>query len=545
MLYNFIHLTFPPWHSSLLYAKFTMRKSIAALFACHLAAADYTGQYRPQAHFSPPSGFMNDPNGLFRDGNGVWHLYYQYNPTDIVGGNQHWGHATSPDLYHWTNYDPVLAPTPELGAMFTGSAIVDVNNTSGFFPGQSNGVVAVYTAATPNGQKQALAYSKDSGYTFTQYSGNPVLSYSSPDFRDPKVFWHEATQKWVMVVAFSDESAVGFYTSPNLKDWTLGSRFAYTGQGGGATECPNITPIPFIPEGASSADHTVWLLYISQGGGNPLGGTMSQYYVGNFDGTTFHAFGDVREVEFGMDNYAAQFWNTATLPKDWRKTGIAGIGWASNGLYANSLPSGQTEGWRSSNTAPRRYYITNSTALQQDFALVSQPWSIDTVKGQQLGTSQSLGNSVLTAKSTGDASSAGTFFIEADVAGLNSGSTGATLKFTISSSTTGESLTATQTFDGGNQFVMDRSNTRGFNDTDFTSPKPTIELATITSYKVQLLVDRSIWEAFVMDGLRVATELFYTSEPSELDTVTITSNGFGQDATVSATVWNLKSTWAT
>ena len=140
-----------------------------------MAMADYAGQYRPQVHFSPPTGFMNDPNGLFRDETGTWHLYYQYNPTDIVGGNQHWGHASSSNLYRWSNHDMVLYPTPELGSMFSGSAVIDSNNTSGFFPDQSNGVVAIYTAATPTGQKQALAYSTDNGYTFTQYEGNPVL----------------------------------------------------------------------------------------------------------------------------------------------------------------------------------------------------------------------------------------------------------------------------------------------------------------------------------------------------------------------------------
>lgn len=516
---------------------------VTAILAAQLVVADYTGQYRPQTHFSPPQGFMNDPNGLFRDESGTWHLYYQYNPTDIVGGNQHWGHAASPDLYHWTNYPIVLSPTPELGAMFTGSAVVDSNNTSGFFPDQSNGIVAVYTAAGPSGQKQALAYSRDSGYTFTQYENNPVLSYTSGDFRDPKVFWHGKTRKWVMVVAYASESALGIYTSDNLKDWTLGSRFAYTGQGGGATECPNLTPIPFIPEGSDSANELVWLLYVSQGSGNPLGGTWSQYYVGSFNGTHFAAFEDVRPAEFGMDNYAAQFWDFSTLPAGWKKRGVPGIGWASNGLYANSLPSGQSEGWRSSDTSPRRYHVTNSSATNQNFALVSEIFDVNVIKGQQLASSGDLGNSVLTAKATDDPSAAGTFLIQANVTGLSSASTGATLKITISSSTTGESLTAIQTFDERNQFIMDRSNTRGFDDSGFTDPKPTTGLAAIGNYELTMLLDRSIWEAFLMGGHRAATELYYTSDGAVLDSVLITSSGFAEDAHVVAKVWNLKSAW--
>jgi beta-fructofuranosidase len=109
---------------------------------------DYTGPLRPQVHFSPPEFFMNDPNGMFRDSNGTWHLYYQYNPTDYVAGNQHWGHATSEDLYHWENQPIALFPPEEHVFVWSGSAVVDPDNTSGFFPDQDDGVVAIYVRAT-------------------------------------------------------------------------------------------------------------------------------------------------------------------------------------------------------------------------------------------------------------------------------------------------------------------------------------------------------------------------------------------------------------
>jgi len=179
---------------------------------------NYTGIYRPRVHFSPPINFMNDPNGLFKDKSGVFHLYYQYNPTQPVAGNQHWGHATSKDLYHWENQKIALWPPTNDTYVYTGSAVVDVNNTSGFFPKQDNGVVAIYTlAAYENGaggiQDQNIAYSRDGGYTFEAYDGNPVINVNSTNFRDPKVLWHADTGKWVMVVSYAADFVIGIYVS--------------------------------------------------------------------------------------------------------------------------------------------------------------------------------------------------------------------------------------------------------------------------------------------------------------------------------------------
>jgi beta-fructofuranosidase len=192
-------------------------------------AGDYSGALRPQVHFSPPRGFMNDPNGLFKDAEGTFHLYYQYNPTELVAGNQHWGHATSKDMYSWTNQKIALFPATPKEGIFSGSAVIDTNNTSGFFPNQTNGVVAIYTLNTPEEQTQNIAYSIDNGFTFTKYSGNPVISINSTQFRDPQVTWHAETQKWVMVVAYSTEWTIGIFTSPNLRKWTHASNFTHYG----------------------------------------------------------------------------------------------------------------------------------------------------------------------------------------------------------------------------------------------------------------------------------------------------------------------------
>lgn len=165
---------------------------------------DYTGAYRPRVHFSPPINFMNDPNGLHVDANGIWHLYYQYNPIEPVAGEQHWGHATSTDLYHWENQKIAIFPSNSTDYIYSGSAVVDVNNTSGFFPNQDNGVVAMYTLAVEDGyQVQNIAYSVDNGYTFQQYEKNPVINIQSPEFRDPQVTWHSDTQRWVRVFSIT------------------------------------------------------------------------------------------------------------------------------------------------------------------------------------------------------------------------------------------------------------------------------------------------------------------------------------------------------
>lgn len=290
--------------------------------------------YRPTYHFSPQWGWMNDPNGMvYKDGE--WHLFYQYNPYGSFWGNMHWGHAVSKDLVNWEHLDVALAPD-DLGAIFSGSAVVDENNTAGFGRGA---IVAMYTSDGDN-QTQSLAYSTDNGRTFTKYPGNPVImAEDTPDFRDPKMFWDEQTRQWKVVLAAGQE--VQFYSSDNLRDWTYDSSFGLSyGNHNGVWECPDLIRLPF--EGKDK-----WVLLLNINPGGPYGGSATQYFVGSYDGKTFKC-DDLptvtRWMDYGKDHYAAVTWSNAP---DARTVAIA---WMSNWQYANSVPTRQ---FRSANSIPR------------------------------------------------------------------------------------------------------------------------------------------------------------------------------------------------
>ena len=302
-----------------------------------LPALDCTNrekQYRPTYHFSPEWGWMNDPNGMvYKDGE--WHLFYQYNPYGSFWGNMHWGHAVSKDLVNWEHLGIALAPD-DLGAIFSGSAVVDTDNTAGF---GRDAIVAMYTSDGDN-QTQSIAYSLDNGRTFTKYAGNPVImAEDTPDFRDPKVFWDHQTRQWKVVLAAGQE--VQFYSSPNLKDWTYDSSFGLAyGNHNGVWECPDLIRLPF--EGKDK-----WVLLLNINPGGPFGGSATQYFVGSYDGKTFKC-DDLptvtRWMDYGKDHYAAVTWSSAP---DGRAVAIA---WMSNWQYANSVP---TQQFRSANSVPR------------------------------------------------------------------------------------------------------------------------------------------------------------------------------------------------
>ena len=302
-----------------------------------LPALDCTNrekQYRPTYHFSPEWGWMNDPNGMvYKDGE--WHLFYQYNPYGSFWGNMHWGHAVSKDLVNWEHLGIALAPD-DLGAIFSGSAVVDTDNTAGF---GRDAIVAMYTSDGDN-QTQSIAYSLDNGRTFTKYAGNPVImAEDTPDFRDPKVFWDHQTRQWKVVLAAGQE--VQFYSSPNLKDWTYDSSFGLAyGNHNGVWECPDLIRLPF--EGKDK-----WVLLLNINPGGPFGGSATQYFVGSYDGKTFKC-DDLptvtRWMDYGKDHYAAVTWSNAP---DGRAVAIA---WMSNWQYANSVP---TQQFRSANSVPR------------------------------------------------------------------------------------------------------------------------------------------------------------------------------------------------
>ncbi len=318
--------------------------------------------YRPNFHFTPKKAWMNDPNGMFYY-NGYYHLYFQYHPESNVWGPMHWGHAISTDMITWTE-QPIAIYPDELGTIFSGSAVVDISNSSGF--GEvSNAVpiVAMYTSSkqlegTDNWkQTQSIAYSNDEGKTFTKYENNPVIDNDKiKDFRDPKVTWDEERNKWVMVLAAGDK--IMFYDSKDLKKWHLLSDF---GQGigghGGVWECPDLFQLPVL-----GTDESKWVLFVSINPGGPNGGSATQYFIGDFDGKKFTMDKDFENalteehnywIDFGRDNYAGVSWSNATT----KDGGKLMLGWMSNWDYAQKVP---TETWRSAMTIARKVQLQKS-----------------------------------------------------------------------------------------------------------------------------------------------------------------------------------------
>jgi len=286
--------------------------------------------YRPAYHHTPAYGWMNDPNGMvYKDG--VWHLYFQYNPYGSQWENMTWGHSTSTDLVHWTQQPDALEPDA-LGAIFSGSAVTDRNNTAGFGAGA---LVAMYTSAGTM-QTQSLAYSLDGGTTFTKYNGNPVITQPTPDFRDPKVIWHEPTQRWIVVLAAGQE--VMFYSSANLREWRYESSFGRTyGNHGGVWECPDLL---------NMGDGN-WVLLLNINPGGPFGGSATQYFTGSFDGHQFTCSSrpqTTKWMDYGKDHYA-----TVTFADAPEGRHVA-LAWMSNWQYANQVPTTQ---FRSANSIPR------------------------------------------------------------------------------------------------------------------------------------------------------------------------------------------------
>jgi len=296
-----------------------------------------TDYYRPVYHHTPSYGWMNDANGMFYK-DGVWNLYYQYNPYGSKWGNMHWGHAVSRDLFHWTEKPAALA-RDTMGHIFSGSSVVDVNNTAGYGPGA---IIAFYTSASEkNGQIQCMAYSTDNGLTFTKYEDNPILTPFDglANFRDPKVFWYAPKQCWFMIVSADKE--MRFYKSHNLKDWTYISAF---GKGYGAQpnqfECPDF--FPMTVNGKQK-----WVMIVNINPGCMFGGSATEYFVGDFDGKTFTC-DDTPDVakflDYGKDHYATvTFYNAP----DGR---IVALPWMSNWQYANVTPIKQ---YRGANALPR------------------------------------------------------------------------------------------------------------------------------------------------------------------------------------------------
>jgi len=325
----------------------------------HSLSSDEVEKFRPQYHFTPQAHWMNDPNGLvYYKGN--YHLFYQYYPDSTVWGPMHWGHAKSKDLLHW-EHRPIALYPDSLGYIFSGSAVIDKNNTSGF---GKEAMVAMFTYHDPIKEKegsllfqtQGIAYSNDEGETWTKYEQNPVIENPGiKDFRDPKMFWNEEKSIWQMVLVAKDH--VQFYESSNLKDWNKMSEFRFEDHPPlGVWECPDLFKLK-----VEGTEEEKWVLIISHGTGAPNAGSGTRYFVGNYDGTTFTSNQKESQwVDYGTDNYAGVTFNNE--PNNKRIF----IGWMSNWDYAITTP---TETWRSAMTLPRElslikehdhYYLKSS-----------------------------------------------------------------------------------------------------------------------------------------------------------------------------------------
>ncbi|MEY4761700.1 MAG: hypothetical protein RLZZ200_1556 [Pseudomonadota bacterium] len=361
-------------------ARLSMARSVCGLLlfvigqvaAGDLPAAD---ELRPIWHFTPPSGWMNDPNGLIY-AEGRWNLFYQYHPASTVWGPMHWGHATSTDLLHWEHQPIALKPDGDR-YVFSGSIVNDASNRSGWGKSGKGPLVALYTihdmdrekAGVVEDESEGAAYSLDGGVSFTPEAGNPVLLNpgGKPDFRDPSVFWHAPTSRWVMVLAAGDH--IELYGSKDLRQWAFLSRFGEgVGSHAGVWECPDLFALPAGPGGAVR-----WVLLQSVIEGGPQGGSSTQYFVGDFDGTRFSvdpAFASriAKEgaawLDEGADHYAGVTWRDA--PAGRRVL----VGWMSNWRYALKVPATT---WRSAMTAPRelslrardgRWYLVSTPAAE-------------------------------------------------------------------------------------------------------------------------------------------------------------------------------------
>lgn len=446
--------------------------------------------YRPVYHHTPVYGWMNDPNGMFYK-DGVYHLYFQYNPYGSMWGNMTWGHSTSTDLTHWTYEGTAIVPDA-WGAIFSGSCVVDKDNTAGFGKGA---VVAFYTSAksTPWGdiQSQSMAYSLDNGKTFIKYEHNPILTSTERDFRDPKVFWYAPGKHWVMMLAVGQEMQI--YSSGNLKEWKKESSFgAMQGAHGGVWECPDLVEVAV--EGSKEKK---WVLICNLNPGGPFGGSAAQYFVGSFDGKKFvnESPTQTKWLDWGKDNYATVTWSNAPAGR------CIALGWMSNWQYANNVPTTQ---YRSANTLARDLTLYRAGG---ELYLKSKPSpEIKKARAEEkkISTFEVKGNYEVASLL---ADNKGAYEIEMTIE--NKG----TSKIDFSLMNEKGEKVAMYYDVVRKQFVMDRS-ASGI--VGFSRDFPAVTVAPVRNtdqIHLRLFIDRSSVEAFGEDGGYVMTNLVFPAEP--------------------------------
>ena|SRR6218665_2602008 len=470
----------------------------------------YTETYRPQFHFTPEAKWMNDPNGLIYL-NGKYHLFYQYHPESAVWGPMHWGHAESTDLLHWKHLSIALYPD-KLGMIFSGSAVVDKENTAGF---GKNALIAIFTyhndeiwkAGKKNTESQALAYSLDEGKTWTKYKGNPVLNNSGEqDFRDPKVFWNESSSKWIMVLAVGDKIKV--FSSPNIKDWTFESDFKPDDLPDlGVWECPDLFPMKI-----KSTGETKWVMIVNHGDKAPNGGSGTRYFVGNFDGKTFAENQKSIWLDKGTDFYAAVTFSN--VPDDKKIL----LGWMSNWQYAPEVP---TDAWRSAMTLPRELELTtNGYFYRLEQKIIPQFLNLLTPVFEQKEVKAPYKKENL------DLSQAEVSFETPDI-------TDAIISL---SNTKGEVFTITLS---GGMLVTDRSNSGKKEFSEKFAEKPQVMPIGEKVSDMRLILDKSSIEILVNNGRYSMTNLFFPNENYSILNIITKDNKPLQNLKISS----VKSVW--
>ena len=446
-------------------------------------------KFRPVYHHTPAYGWMNDPNGMFYK-DGVYHLYFQHNPYGSTWGNMTWGHSTTTDLVNW-NYEGLAIKPDAWGAIFSGSAVVDSDNTAGF---GKDAVVAFYTSAksSPWGdvQMQSMAYSLDNGKTFVKYEHNPVVTSSKRDFRDPKVFWYAPGNHWVMILAGGQEMDI--YSSRNLKDWKYESSFGVKqGAHGGVWECPDLVELP-----VENTKEKKWVLICNINPGGPFGGNAAQYFVGTFDGKKFvnESPTQTKWMDWGKDHYA-----TVTFSNVPGRRCIA-LGWMSNWQYQNVLPTLQ---YRGSNTIARDltlYKQNGELLLRCAPSPEIEKARKEKVNIQSFKVSSSYDLAALLENNEGA--------YEIDMTINNAGASKIMLSLLNNK---GEKVD--MYYDVmRKQFVMDRSES---GKVDFSVDFPAVTVAPVSdtdAIHLRLFVDRTSIEAFGEDGKFVMTNQVFPSE---------------------------------
>ena len=448
---------------------------------------------RPNFHFTPPANWINDPNGLVYY-QGEYHLFYQYHPYSKSWGPMHWGHAVSSDLINWEHLPVALEPD-ELGMIFSGSAVVDANDTTGFFDGVS-GLVAIYTNCLLDEndnelQRQSIAYSKDKGRTWTKYEGNPVIPNPGiKDFRDPKVFWHQNLGKWIMVLAAKDK--VFIYSSTDLIDWEYRSKFTSQNIEQGIWECPELFSLE--KEGEKH-----WVLKIDIVTSERESNTY--YFIGDFNGIEFKEYKNdqPQKIDYGRDFYAAQSWNNHPQNK---KVWIA---WMNDWTYAKKVPFGE---WRNAMTCPRQLSLIKN---EKGFDL-AQSLTDDYIEHRECLLSDN--NLIIDANSQQEYSLEDFSEVELVVSTINS------FKIKLGNNLSEWLKVAYDKLD--NSLIVDRSQSGICDFEKSFSNKNKVFLAdSLDKIKLNIIKDKYSIELFINQGKKVMTSLIFPRE--EYSQVTISA----------------------